>query len=383
VYVCYIFEASQSFSRSLFSRSFFGVVLSSQISLAGNSQNATGWLWDGMDASGGGDTAFGWVSLNSRDCDTNSDGTVSAAEQSAHPGCPTGSIADYGVNIPTTDGVLSGYAWSANYGWISFNAGDVSGCPMGTCSARRTGNSLQGWARILSLPGANGGGWTGFVSLDSATVSSPVSYGVTVAGTAVSGYMWSNELGWINVNATLDVAAATQSLKICQISCVSGIRLDTTAMAAFSMNKGETRQLYACLGATTDSCSGSDVPVAATWGEISTAPFNDAIDRVPVANPASSIAITAKAVGNEKLTTVFGTYSAEAVANVVCNLVIPACDPGSSDALNTCTGSQYTMTYTNNCTLLPDSKQCPGVKSCGGSGGGTGTGNPNWVEVAP
>jgi hypothetical protein len=28
-------------------------------------------------------------------------------------------------------GRLSGYAWSSNIGWVSFNAGDVSGCPGG------------------------------------------------------------------------------------------------------------------------------------------------------------------------------------------------------------------------------------------------------------
>jgi len=41
---------------------------------------------------------------------------------------------NYGVNIGS-DGIFSGYAWSENIGWISFNQSELSGCPSGTCRA--------------------------------------------------------------------------------------------------------------------------------------------------------------------------------------------------------------------------------------------------------
>lgn len=63
---------------------------------------------------------IGWVSFNSRNCDADGDGTI---EVSDNPpvGCqPAGTvIPSYGVNI-NSSGNFSGYAWSNNIGWIIF-----------------------------------------------------------------------------------------------------------------------------------------------------------------------------------------------------------------------------------------------------------------------
>jgi hypothetical protein len=145
--------------------------------------NMTGWLWGGGAESDGSapydetSTNVGWISANS----DNQGGSV-----------------DYGINVPSGTGDISGYAWSENIGWISFNAADLAGCPQGSCKSEKVaGNNLKGWARILSIKTAfatgNSGGWQGWISL-----SGP-QYGVKInADNTLSGFAWSDELGWID-----------------------------------------------------------------------------------------------------------------------------------------------------------------------------------------
>ncbi|MCX6760598.1 MAG: hypothetical protein NTZ84_00620 [Candidatus Nealsonbacteria bacterium] len=99
---------------------------------------------------------IGWVSFNCSDPGTC--GTV-----------------DYGVNIDLNlgNGLLSGYAWSENIGWITFNDSQLGGCPAGPCEARFSSatNELSGWARACSVfsngcSGAlnlNRGSWDGWI----------------------------------------------------------------------------------------------------------------------------------------------------------------------------------------------------------------------------
>ena len=136
---------------------------------AGSAQNVSGYAWSDN---------IGWISFNCTD--TSSCGTV-----------------DYGVNI-ATDGDMSGYAWSDNIGWISFEESDLTGCPSGSCEAKLSGGSLEGWARVLS----NGDGWDGWISLKGS------SYGITKNGNNLEGYAWdasdisgeSIGIGWIHFN---------------------------------------------------------------------------------------------------------------------------------------------------------------------------------------
>jgi hypothetical protein len=149
---------------------------------------------------------IGWISFNCTD--TSSCGTV-----------------DYGVNI-AINGDMSGYAWSSNIGWISFNESDLSGCPSGACKAKLSGNNLQGWARVLS----NGDGWDGWISLNGAT------YGITKNNNNLEGYAWdasniSNEsigIGWIQFNPAFggvvisSVGAPTVNISANPITVFSG-----------------------------------------------------------------------------------------------------------------------------------------------------------------
>lgn len=103
---------------------------------------------------------IGWISFNCTD--TSSCGTV-----------------DYGVDA-AANGDFSGYAWSDNIGWLTFNESDLSGCPSGACKAKISGNNLQGWARALS----NGDGWDGWISLNG------TNYGVVKDGNNFKEFAW-------------------------------------------------------------------------------------------------------------------------------------------------------------------------------------------------
>jgi len=330
-----------------------------QILKAGNSQNTIGWPWNGMDATGGGNTAFGWMSMNSRDCDDNGNGTVEASEQALHPSCPGGGIGDYGVNIPSGNGDLFGYGWSENYGWMSFNAADVSGCPVGTCSARRNGNSIQGWGRILSIrdAGANSGGWSGFVSLDSLTTSSVVPYGVSLSGNNLSGYAWSDELGWIDFTGVS--IAASSTLKICQDSCGSSfLRGQGNATKNFSLIQGTSQDLVACYNTAPDCSDPSgDVTAATAWAETD-AP-DDAISLSSVSNKER---VTGNAVVVESVENFTAVYSG-ATATMTVSVVSGACSTNGCET-TTCTG----LTCDNGCAIVSGTKDCR---------------NYNWIEVAP
>ena len=132
---------------------------------ADTSSSGSGWLWGGSDDGAGNSTGLGWLSLNN----TNTSGTTS-----------------YGVNIPSSDGPLSGYAWSENVGWISFNPADLAGCPDGNCTAQRVGNTLTGWARIIGIrdeaSAGNSGGWNGWVKLKGLFNKISTTYSTTYYG---------------------------------------------------------------------------------------------------------------------------------------------------------------------------------------------------------
>lgn len=96
-----------------------------------------------------------------------------------------------------TDGSLTGYAWSENIGWIQF--GGLSGFPNTTngTNAKLVGNSITGWARVVSgmTPSGvdNRGGFDGWISLSGSN------YGVTVNGSNLGGFAWGSDVvGWID-----------------------------------------------------------------------------------------------------------------------------------------------------------------------------------------
>ncbi|MFA5842046.1 MAG: hypothetical protein WC835_03785 [Candidatus Paceibacterota bacterium] len=124
---------------------------------------------------------IGWLSFNCTDAGT----------------CASG---DYGVNVAPS-GAFSGYAWSDNIGWVSFNSSDTTGCPTApSCAATLNGanGNVSGWAKALSASG----GWDGWISL-SGTAADTSPYGVSFTGSTGSGYAWGSDVvGWLSFNGT-------------------------------------------------------------------------------------------------------------------------------------------------------------------------------------
>jgi len=119
---------------------------------------------------------IGWISFNCSDLSS----------------CST---VDYGVNVESNN-ELSGYAWSENIGWVSFNESDLSGCPEGDCKAKLVGTSLEGWAKVLS----DGGDWISLATQGGETLD----YGVTINDSKFVGYAWGSDiLGWIDFSKVI------------------------------------------------------------------------------------------------------------------------------------------------------------------------------------
>ena len=109
-------------------------------------------------------------------------------------------ISNYGVN-KNADDTITGYALSPNIGWIQF--GGLSGFPGGgggtqAQNANINGNNLKGWAKAI---GADGNGWDGWIALSGAGPN----YGALLSGNYLVGYAWgSSVIGWIS----FDIAGA-------------------------------------------------------------------------------------------------------------------------------------------------------------------------------
>lgn len=142
---------------------------------------------------------FGWISFNSTDCDAD-DNNLS---DGAPIGCPALNtpIPDYGVNIDVT-GNFSGYAWSNNVGWIQFDpAGPYPEAPL--YSAKKGSDfKITGWAKILSL---DNDGW---LKMSDDSVTDWNGKGVSIRGdNSFIGWAWNGDatqtigLGWVSFNS--------------------------------------------------------------------------------------------------------------------------------------------------------------------------------------
>lgn len=362
----------------------FGFFIGTSAIQAGIGQSGYGWLWGGSDTGAPKDplvspsnypwnyvpTGPGWISLNSSDCDSDNNGFVDAACGGDNA---TRTAVNYGVSIPLSDGVLSGYAWSDRYGWISFNAADVAGCPSGTCNARRVGNALQGWARILSFDQSTEGLWKGFIALDATSAGSSLTYnGVAVpsvtinADNTLSGYIYSDEIGWVDVSRARIQSVPT--LQLCRDGVPFAVGGETRTMALnLKPAAMSTANMTTYFDGTPGDCAGTDVTAATN--------FTDTASLVVTVSP-------------------FGSTPNVFTGNDI---------PGSSAAGQQSASETVTVSYAGQTITIPvtvtefcvsscpaeEAKHCPGtfdtVNSCGGPETCTGTRSCdfNWKEVAP
>lgn len=141
---------------------------------------------------------IGWISFNSTD--------------SGAGGGP------YDVAIDTS-GNLTGYGWSSNIGWISFNAADLQAAPACTAITPVTVNTVSGavngWVRAVVGVGRTDG-WDGCIELSGTNHSSPnfngyqgtSTQGVTYATTTgnFTGFAWGGPVvGWLQFSPNIGV----------------------------------------------------------------------------------------------------------------------------------------------------------------------------------
>ena len=125
-----------------------------------------------------------------------------------------GSAVNYGVNINSASGDLSGYAWSENVGWVSFNRADAGNPPAAPFNGgsgpiaqyNSSTGELTGWMRVL----ANGGGWDGWIKFYNTTLDSNGDW---------HGWAWSSEVvGWLSFNSV----EGGGSYKVTSVGVVNG-----------------------------------------------------------------------------------------------------------------------------------------------------------------
>ena len=165
---------------------------------AGAEHNVSGYAWS---------ENIGWISFNSINCDTDQNGFIDSGDCDGDNA--TISVINYGVNIDQTTGKFSGYAWSENIGWISFERSDTGvpplddPCPDGACTAKidNVGNlgisdvNIIGWAKVL----AHDGGWDGWIRFDHGKENE-----VSISSNGdFYGWAWSDMVvGWISFNSS-------------------------------------------------------------------------------------------------------------------------------------------------------------------------------------
>ena len=200
---------------------FYELKKETKISQAGAGHNVLGFAWS---------ENIGWISFNSSNCDTDSNSFIDtdAMVQGCGGDNSTDAVFDYGVNVDLAgNGSFSGYAWSSNIDWITFDkaiAGNPPGAPYNageTFMAKLdTGTGeLSGWARALSAcqddlwdgtkctgtaAGDKSGGWDGWIKLrkDPADIPLSPNYGVSLNTSDFEGWAWGDSVvGWIGFNS--------------------------------------------------------------------------------------------------------------------------------------------------------------------------------------
>lgn len=171
---------------------------------------AEGYAYGAIDDNGDSqaETGIGYISFG---CEGDVGNACGATSTSSFP---TG----YGVRINTNpdspdEGKFYGYAWSSNYGWVSFFHNDVSSCGAGggleipgdvQDFIQSSGNSvvLDGWARVLNYDSNEWDGCVRFAGSDVFGQGSQYQSSLTVESSQIirlGGWAYGGNLvGWIS-----------------------------------------------------------------------------------------------------------------------------------------------------------------------------------------
>lgn len=238
-----------------------------------------------MDPAGG----MGWLSFNCTDLTS---------------GC---GASDYGVNLDINTGALTGYAWSANYGWLKFGglAGQIidpsrpnenppyvgqnitaNDAFVKMTAGTPTARPVTGWARFCSptanpanctgatIPNLQNGGWDGWVSLSGSN------YGMTFNEVTreFSGYAWGGQdvVGWMSFNCLNQNNCGISDYRVIYTP-VSGAVVSLQADPVVLPVLGKTNLHWEgteLLGG--NSCMGSHTgPPVAGWNALHASPTGD------------------------------------------------------------------------------------------------------------
>lgn len=133
---------------------------------------------------------------------SSTDGTIDSAYKYAWT--EAGGWLDFGTsqgNVHISDSALTGYGWSANFGWASLNCSNDSSCATVDYKVSNDGaGNLSGYAWSESA------GWINF---------NPTYGGVTVNSSGeFLGYAWSDQTGWIIFNCATTSSCGTVDYKV-------------------------------------------------------------------------------------------------------------------------------------------------------------------------
>lgn len=256
---------------------------------------------------------IGWISFN---CSDNNS-------------CAT---SDYGVTVDNS-GNFSGYAWSDHVGWISFS--QTSGCPEAGCVTQpklSNAGAVTGWARACAGT-VNGNctgasrtdGWDGWIKL-SGTTPDGNPYGPTFSGTTFTGYSWGSDVvGWLSWSGSgygVATVACTASLTVNPDTVEQGQNVALTWSVS-----GGSFCATSCDGsgfATGGATSGSNVPAT-----------------VPPSPPTTSYALTCT-----------GGYTSTPPVNATVTVITPAAEikangQSVSARVNQATANNTTITWSS------------------------------------
>ncbi len=193
-----------------------------KISQAGAGHNVLGFAWS---------ENIDWISFNSGNCDTDSNGFVDT--DATVLGCggdnSTDVAFDYGVNVDSVTGNFSGYAWSSSIGWVRFQQSAVPEVPPDNfafsvncddpitcddigdnCTAcyNSTDHNIYGWAKILAL---GDDGWL--------KMNGTWSDGVNLSNNDFSDWAWNDDnnntgIGWVSFNCDNNASCGVSDYKV-------------------------------------------------------------------------------------------------------------------------------------------------------------------------
>jgi hypothetical protein len=389
---------------------------------AGVSQSARGWLWGGSedldmcDSDGNGTVDVAGCSMGGTAEGDNETGVEKISSNNETSG---GSI-DYGVSIPQANGVVTGYAWSENIGWIDFgdncvedNSADDSDLIAGQCTPRdatkycsascaapagctkgvsRSGNNLEGCARIVDIAkesvAGNSGGWKGWIKMNGPnyqiqinTLANPAKIiGCTDASVTPRSCAWNGEnnndpavvhntangFGWFDLSRVTIIKPKT--LKICDGSCGGNSPIANPVTLDQQGSNSKKENIKACYN-DNDGCGDSNGDVTSlvsSWDIADTS----IVKKDPSANQYAIVAIkTGAQVPNSTVITAKYTDPTDGIVpskdfNVRINALgcVPMdCDLPASLANRTLVCKGDMAKDGNNCGYT-----CEGTKDCTG-----------------